>query len=29
LTWDDNRPQPEEPHLARRARLSGSDPEPS
>jgi DNA-binding transcriptional MerR regulator len=26
LTWDDNRPEPEEPHLAQRARLSGGDP---
>ncbi|HEY1700713.1 MAG TPA: MerR family transcriptional regulator [Trebonia sp.] len=25
LTWDDNRPEPDEPHLARRARLAGSD----
>lgn len=29
LTWDDDRPPPEEPHLARRARLSGDDLESS
>lgn len=28
LTWDDNRPEPTEPHLAQRARLAGDDPRP-